>query len=75
MARHGGCWLCGAMDEEILTSRFVGLANMEAPAVALCSKCNALDDRELRIRARRLTEDKQAALASLRAAQKEDRNG
>lgn len=71
MAKHGGCWLCGATDEEVLISRFVGIADLEAPAVALCSKCNALDDRGLRIRARKLTDDKRAALAAVRAAQQE----
>jgi hypothetical protein len=65
--KHSGCWLCGSATDEFLVSITVGIADIEAPSIALCSDCRTLDQRELRIRARQLSARKQEALAAIRS--------
>lgn len=67
MPKHGGCFLCGAMNQENLKSRVVsGLENIHS--VGLCDSCFALDDRTLRIKARQVQEETREAMRKLREA-------
>lgn len=66
MPKHKGCYLCGSMEDEILTAH--AFQAKDTPSVALCSKCEALPERELRTRLTRLEEMKSEIARKAREA-------
>ena len=68
MAKHGGCFCCGSMAQEILVSRPT-MGVDDAFSVALCDACFKLDDRTLRLKVRQIEEAKREAMRKIREAQ------